>query len=133
MAEKSVETQVVDQCVSWLKSYGLEYKRENDSLASDIDSALKEYRSKLGGSGGNRVDCKLLLTDDFGETYPVLIECKGYKDKLAKLDANGQVQNADKTGKPDFKNINTYAVNGAVHYANALLHFTTYEKLLPLV
>lgn len=126
MAEKSVETQIVDQCVAWLKSYGLAYKRENDFLANDIDSALKEYHSKSGGSGGNRVDCKLLLTDDFGETYPVLIECKGYKDKLVKLDANGQVHNADT------KNISAYAVNGAVHYANALLHFTTYENIIAI-
>ena len=34
--------------------------------------------------------------------------------------------------RPDFKNINSYAVNGAVHYANALLHYTSYTDIIAI-
>lgn len=64
--------------------------------------------------------------------YPVLIEYKGYKDKLVKLDVNGQVDNKTAKNEPNFKNINAYAVNGAVHYANALLHHTSYTDIIAI-
>lgn len=40
----------------------------------------------------------------------------------------------NKTAKnePNFKNINSYAVNGAVHYANALLHHTSYTDIIAI-
>ena len=34
--------------------------------------------------------------------------------------------------EPNFKNINAYAVNGAVHYANALLHHTSYTDIIAI-
>ena len=57
---------------------------------------------------------------------------KGYKDKLVKLDSNGQVENRNQKNEPIFKNINSYAVNGAVHYANALLHYTSYTDIISI-
>ncbi len=36
-----------------------------------------------------------------------------------KLDYNGQVENKTDKAEPNFKNIKEYAINGAVHYANA--------------
>lgn len=68
-----------------------------------------------------------------GGVYPILIEYKGYKDKLIKLDDKKQ-QVANKTSKnePDFKNINSYALNGAVHYANAILHYTNFEDIISI-
>lgn len=60
------------------------------------------------------------------------IEYKGYKDKLVKLDTDNQVANRNAKGQPDYKNISQYAVNGAVHYANALLHYTTYEHVIAI-
>lgn len=33
---------------------------------------------------------------------------------------------------PNFKNINSYAVNGAVHYANAILHHTSYTDIISI-
>jgi hypothetical protein len=33
---------------------------------------------------------------------------------------------------PHFKNINSYAVNGAVHYANAILHHTSYTDIIAI-
>ena len=64
--------------------------------------------------------------------YPVLIEYKGYKDKLIKLDADGNVANKTAKNEPDFRNINSYAVNGAIHYANALLHYTSYTDIIAI-
>lgn len=64
--------------------------------------------------------------------YPILIEYKGYKDKLVKLDVDGKVANKTSKNQPDFKNINSYAVNGAVHYANALLHYTSYTDIIAI-
>lgn len=64
--------------------------------------------------------------------YPILIEYKGYKDKLVKLDSEGKVANKTAKNQPDFKNINSYAVNGAVHYANALLHYTSYTDIIAI-
>ena len=61
-----------------------------------------------------------------------MIEYKGYKDKLVKLDADGKVANKTTKNQPDFKSINSYAVNGAVHYANALLHYTSYTEILAI-
>ena len=135
MAKKkiqSVEPQIADLANGWLKSYNLDYKLEQESLNPEIDKALQDYFSKNGGSGANRPDCKLLLQDKKLNYYPVLIEYKGYKDKLEKLDKNGYVENTNKKNEPLFKNINNYAVNGAVHYANALLHFTSYTDIIAI-
>ena len=60
---QSVEPQIADLVNGWLKSYGLDYKLEQESLNSEIDKALEAYHSKSGGSGGNRPDAKLLLRD----------------------------------------------------------------------
>ena len=64
--------------------------------------------------------------------YPILIEYKGYKDKLVKLDEEGHVANKNSKNEPDFKNINSYAVNGAVHYANAILHYTNFTDIISI-
>ena len=49
-----------------------------------------------------------------------------------KLDANKQVENRTIKNEPNFKNINSYAVNGAIHYANALLHHTSYTDIIAI-
>ena len=61
-----------------------------------------------------------------------MIEYKGYKDKLVKLDAEGNVANKNAKNQPDFAAINSYAVNGAVHYANAILHYTSYTDVIAI-
>ena len=63
---------------------------EQQSLNTEIDKALEDYYSKNGGVGENRPDAKLLLQDKNLNYYPILIEYKGYKDKLVKVDSNGQ-------------------------------------------
>lgn len=129
---QSVEPNIADLANGWLKSYKLDYKLEQESLNTEIDQALNDYYSKNGGVGGNRPDAKLLLQDKNLVNYPILIEYKGYKDKLVKLDADGKVANKTAKNQPDFRNINSYAVNGAVHYANALLHYTSYTDIIAI-
>ena len=116
----------------WLRSYKLDYKLEQESLNTEIDKALDDYYSKNGGTGGNRPDAKLLVEDSRLDKYPILIEYKGCKDKLVKLDACGRVENKTAKNEPNFKNINSYAVNGAVHYANAILHHTSYTDIISI-
>ncbi len=132
MSQQSVEPQIADLAHGWLKQYKLEYHIEQDAPNDEIKNALLEYESKQGGSGGNRPDCNLLLKDNKGNWWPVLIEYKGYKDRLVKLDSEGHVANRNAKGQPEFKNISQYAVNGAIHYANALLHYTSYEHVIAI-
>ncbi|MDD7372790.1 MAG: N-6 DNA methylase [Sarcina ventriculi] len=129
---QSVEPNIADLVNGWLKKYNLNYKLEQETLNREIDKALYEYSSKSGGKGGNRPDVKLLIQDKNLNYYPILIEYKGYKDKLVKLDSNGQVENKNNKNEPNYKNISSYAVNGAVHYANAILHYTSYTDVIAI-
>ena len=130
---QSIEPNIADLANGWMKSYKLDYKLEQESLNTEIDKALQEYYSKNGGVGANRPDAKLLLrSQKNGQDFPVLIEYKGYKDKLVKLDNDGNVENRNAKNEPIFKNINSYAVNGAVHYANAILHHTAYTDIIAI-
>lgn len=129
---QSIEPNIADLANGWLKSHKLDYKLEQESLNAEIDKALQDYFSKNGGTGSNRPDAKLLLQDKNLDYFPILIEYKGYKDKLVKLDNDGQVENRTTKNEPYFKNINSYAVNGAIHYANALLHHTSYTDIIAI-
>ncbi|GAA6950165.1 N-6 DNA methylase [Helicobacter pylori] len=128
----SIEPLIADKFNNELRSYNLEYKLEQESLNKEIDEALKNYASKSGGLGGNRPDVKLLLdTQKPNRRVPILIEYKGLKDKLIKLDKNKLVENF-KNHEPHYKNIREYALNGALHYANAILHHTSYTECIAI-
>ena len=129
---KSIEPNIADLANGWLKTYKLPYKLEQESVNGEIDKALSDYFTKNGGTGANRPDAKILLQDKNLDFFPILIEYKGYKDKLIKLDKNGQIENRTTKNEPNFKNINSFAVNGAVHYANALLHHTSYTDIIAI-
>lgn len=90
---QSIEPNIADLANGWLKSYGLDYKLEQESIDYQIDKALLDYSSKNGGLGGNRPDAKLLLRYKNQKPIPILIEYKGYEGKLVRLDNNGQVEN----------------------------------------
>lgn len=128
---QSVEPNVADKVNWWLKSYKVDYKLEQETINSEIDKALSEYFSKNGWVWANRPDAKVLLKNSNWKYFPVLIEYKWYKDKLEKLDAEWNVENT-KNNSPYFANINSYAVNGAIHYANALLHHTSYTDIIAI-
>lgn len=129
---KSIEPNIADLANGWLKSYDLDYKLEQESLNSEIDKALKDYFTKNGGTGANRPDAKLLLQDKNLDYYPILIEYKGLKGKLEKLDVDGRIFNKTAKNEPNFNYINAFAVNGAVHYANAILHHTSYTNIIAI-
>jgi len=129
---QSIEPNIADLANGWMKSYNLPYKLEQETINSEIDNALKDYESKSGGKGGNRPDAKVLLQDKNLNYYPILIEYKGEKGKLVKLDKENQVENITSKNEPNFKNISSFAVNGAVHYANALLQHTSYTDIIAI-
>ncbi|WP_245892593.1 HsdM family class I SAM-dependent methyltransferase [Helicobacter valdiviensis] len=61
-----------------------------------------------------------------------MIEAKGLKNKLAKFKDEG-IENTTKDNKPHYKNIQEYALNGAVHYANAILDYThSYDEVIAI-
>src|SRR5690606_16290710 len=84
---QSIEPNIADMVNGWLRSYELDYKLEQESLNDEIDKALHDYYTKNGGVGANRPDAKLLLRDKDTNDYPILIEYKGYKNKLVKLNS----------------------------------------------
>ena len=129
---QSIEPKIADLVNGWLKSYGLRYFLEQEKINLEIDEAFEKAPSKSGGVGTNRPDAKLLLQDSKLGFFPVVIEYKGYKDKLVKLDKENHVENTNKDGEPNYKNINQYAVNGAVHYANAILQYTSYTDVIAI-
>lgn len=123
---KSIEEQIEDWCKEQFK--GLKIYRKTESVNSEIEMALKKAPSKQGGSGKNFPDIKYLLSTEEGVSIPVMIEVKGKKGALVKTADNGGVDNTNKKGEPNYQNIAKYAVNGAVHYANAILDFTDSYK-----
>ncbi len=128
---KSIEPNIADLANGWLKSYGLNYKLEQEDLNSEIDKALKDYESKWWWKGWNRPDTKLLLQDKNQKLYPILIEYKWQKNKLEKL-KDWKIENINSKNEPHYTNISGYAVNGAVHYANALLHHTNFTDIIAI-
>lgn len=110
---QSVKPEITQTMNNQLTQYGVDYKLQQASPNSEIDKAIDDYFSKNVGTGGNRPDVKALLADKYGHRYPVLIKYNGYKDKLVKLDAQGQVENKTAKNEWNFKSFNSYAVNGA--------------------
>ena len=129
---QSVEPQVTEVVNGWFKSYGCKYYLQQESMNAEIDAALEKAESKSGGNGGNRPDAKLILQDSKLDYYPIMIEYKGYKNALEKLDEYGHVDNIKTNGIPNYNNIKNYAVNGAIHYADAILQYTSYTDVISI-
>lgn len=117
----SVEEKVEDWAKSQLESNKCKYYTKTESINSEVDRALEIAPSKQGGKGKNFPDIKLFIQTDKMRNIPVMIEVKGTKGRLIKLNNNSQIDNKTKDNKPNYKNINGYAVNGAIHYANAII------------
>lgn len=131
-SETSVEPRVEKIITDWLDKHGIQYWLKSESINSEIDNALKDALSKLGGAGGNIPDIKCFI-DYKGRKIPVMIEAKGYKSSLEKLNDMGEVDNYTKKNLPNHQNINKYAVNGAVHYATAIVTGTiSYKEVIAI-
>lgn len=128
---RSIEERIEDWCKKQFD--GQKYYTKTDSINSEIESALEKAPSKQGGSGKNYPDIKCLLTVENCRRIPVMIEVKGKKGCLIKVNDKGEVDNTKKNLEPNYQNISKYAVNGAVHYANAILSFTdSYKEALAI-
>lgn len=144
----SIEEKVEEHYKALLDSLGVRHYGKTEKINSVVANALRQSDSKSGGSGNNYPDIQLLLDDNHGRRIPVMIEAKGSAGKLEKLDKNGQIvgvtEYADdgkigKDGKlthvkgdPNYSAIQTYAVNGAVHYGKAILNEGTYEEVIAI-
>lgn len=138
---KSIEESVEDWAKRQLDPQGrhdlkksapkwLPYYAKTETINSEIENALKTAPSKNGGPGENRPDIKVMV--DFGDfrVIPVMIEVKGKKGALKKT-FGGKVANINNDGTPNYDNINKYAVNGAVHYADAIIRYSqTYKEAI---
>lgn len=116
----SIEEQVEDWCKKQLD--GVKYYTKTESINYEIENALKKAPSKKGGSGINYPDIKCFIESGTMRRIPVMIEVKGRKGKFVKLTDKGEIANKKSDNTPNYKNIAEYAVNGAVHYAMAILN-----------
>lgn len=126
----SIEEKIEDWAKQCLNTYHIDYITKAESMGTDIDDALKIEASKSGGNGGNFPDIKLFIEIDSSK-IPVIIECKGKKGFLCKLNANGEPDNKKKDGTSNYNNIGKYAVNGAIHYATAIFKYAdSYSRII---
>lgn len=127
----SIEERVEDWCKQQFK--GQKYYTKTESINPEIEDALCKAPSKKGGSGTNYPDIKCFIETEQMRRIPVMIEVKGTKGDFVKLDANGNIDNKKKDNEPNYTNIAKYAVNGAVHYAHAILNFTeSYKEVVAI-
>lgn len=124
---KSIEEQIEDWGKQQLKEK-VKYYTKTESINTEIEMALKTAPSKSGGSGTNYPDIKLFIETKGMRKIPVMIEVKGKKGALVKYNSSNEISNTKKDGTPNFTNIEKYAVNGAVHYANAIIEHTASYK-----
>lgn len=126
----------------------IRFYAEDDKMGNSIDEALKKAESKSGGNGGCRPDYKFLLDNGKARRVPVMVEAKGTKGKLEKWSKSKEIElvsyyEADGEQRPDgtwthragdknYTSIESYAVNGAVHYTHAVLDFTDYNEAIAI-
>ena len=127
----SIEERVEDWCKQQFKKQ--KYYTKTESINSEIEDALKKAPSKNGGTGPNYPDIKCFIQTATLRSIPVMIEVKGKKGDLIKFNNNGNIENKKKDGEPHYTNIAKFAVNGAVHYAHAILNYTdSYKEVVAI-
>ncbi len=130
---KSIEEQIETAAKSELIAVGRHPYTKTEDINPEIAQALSAAQSKGGGSGNNYPDIKLFITSPAGRKIPVMIEVKGTEGDFVKYDELGGISMSDASGKPIFANRKKYAVNGAVHYAEAIIKYSqTYEEVIAI-
>ena len=133
----SIEEQIEEHYKGILQALGVRYYGKTEQINSKISTALTNSLSKSGGSGKNYPDIKLLLENTIRRDIPVMIEVKGSRGKLEKLDKNGEIvgvtqwasdgklgkdgQPTHLKGDPNYNVVKSFAINGAMHYGQAIL------------
>lgn len=129
----SIEEQIEDIAKKQLDDIKVKYFTKTESINSEIDEALRKAPSKNGGDGCNYPDIKLFLQTKTGRKIPIMIEVKGTKGDLVKYNELNEIENIKKDGTPHYANIKKYAVNGAIHYANAIIDYTdSYSEVIAI-
>ncbi len=128
MKSKSVEEKVEDWAKDELDNYNVVHFGKTDKINSEIRAALDAAPSKSGGTGGNYPDIQVFIEPKKGRYIPVMIEIKGKKGDLAKFNHDGTLTNKNDKGEVDFAAISKFALNGAVHYAQAIVRGTKNYK-----
>ncbi|WP_163532659.1 N-6 DNA methylase [Helicobacter suis] len=113
----SQEEDLEDLIKKELKTLQIPYFVKTKPIDEETKYALEQAPSKGGGSGRNYPDLKLLLKTKKMRHIPVMIEIKGIKGRLAKF-------NQDLSLESSTTAIKNYALNGALHYANAILDYS---------
>lgn len=134
MAKKSkhsIEEKVEDWCKHQLSA--IRYYNKTEDINQEIGNALRKAPSKNGGDGRNFPDIKCFIETPQMEHIPVMIEVKGSKGDFIKADERGEILNTNAKGEPIYSNITRYAVNGAVHYAKAILDYAeSYDQVIAI-
>ena len=127
---KSIEEQVEFYYKTKLEELGIRYYGKTENINESITNALNNSNSKSGGSGTNYPDIKLLVSaNSCNRNIPVMIEAKGSKNKLIKLDKDGNIE-IKSGGKNPNSAVQQFAVNGALHYGLAILEESTYKEVI---
>ena len=129
---KSIEEQVEDIAKKQLDKFEIKYFTKTEGINEEIDDALKKAESKSGGKGGNFPDIKVMIKTHTLGYIPVMIEVKGTKNCLKKINSlTDIVENRNEKGEINYSTIKKYAVNGAVHYAESIINYTkSYKKII---
>lgn len=142
----SIEEKVEEHYKKILDSSGIRHYGKTEKMNPVIAEALKKADSKSGGSGNNFPDIQLMLENSTSRRIPVFIEAKGSKNRLEKLGKRGEIvgvteYNTDgkigkngelshRKGDPNYSAVKNYAVNGALHYGEAVLNEGTYTEVI---
>lgn len=142
----SIEEKIEEYYKYKLDSIGVRHYGKTERINQAIYDALQKNDSKSGGSGANYPDIQLLLHNNHQRYIPVMIEAKGLKNKLVKFDKNQEIvgvtyyeqdskPSSDGTilhhkGDANYTAVKQYAVNGAVHYGEAILNEGTYKEVI---
>lgn len=140
--KKSIEEKIEDLFKKQLDKYNVKYFTKTESMNPDIDKALRDAPSKSGGDGSNYPDIRVLIETKELRRIPVMIEVKGKYGDLISLDKNNNITlttiyatdtKTHKAGDVNFSAIQKYAVNGAIHYAKAIIeHSNNYDEVVAI-
>ena len=144
---RSIEEKVEEHFKKILDKYEIRHYGKTEEINPTITKALKDSNSKSGGSGNNFPDIQILFESKHARRIPIMIEAKGSKGKLEKLSKDGLIEgvtyySADvknkegiikhKAGEANYTSVTNYAVNGAIHYANAILDSKGYNEVIAI-